>query len=64
MESPHKFSTDEIEFIVSLARASGDLTENELGGMTKLVELLRGLERVSDADVAKIVRDHFRLSTP
>ena len=63
MDAPSKFSVNEIELIVSLAQASGDLTESELGGMTKLVELLRALERLSDADLAKIVQDHFERRT-
>lgn len=63
MSAVRKYSVIDIEQVVALARASGDLPEDELGGMDRLVELLRVLENVSDDEISRIVRDQCRRTT-
>jgi hypothetical protein len=54
------YTSAEIAELIDVLRDSGDIDPAELMGMERLGQLLKRFERMTDDDIADMVRRHFR----
>jgi hypothetical protein len=55
-----KYTADEVAEIIVVLRASGDYSPTEVFGMNKVAEVLRHFENLTDENIQRDVRRHFR----